>query len=110
MQPGTRRLTSRQLLLDERSRSVVDLFECTVTVHANAQLIVRHMVYRESQARAKRSLDLDITPLVADRIVVLCQPFVQRQLVSQAGDYFPDITDYPPVYKKKANCHHPAPT
>ncbi|MNH41266.1 hypothetical protein D3C79_1027350 [compost metagenome] len=51
------------------------------------------MVYRESQARAKRGLDLDITPLVADRIVVLRQPVVQRQLVSQACNHFPDITD-----------------
>lgn len=93
MQPGTRRLTSRQLLLDERSRSVVDLFECTVTVHANAQVIVRHMVYRESQARTKRGLDLDIPPLVADRIGVLRHPVVQRQLVSQAYNHFPDITD-----------------
>ena len=29
MQPGARRLTSRQLLLDERSRSVLDLLKCT---------------------------------------------------------------------------------
>lgn len=93
MQPGARRLMSSQLLLDERSRPVVDLFECPVTVHTNAQVIVRHMVHRERQARTKRALDLNITPLVADRIVVLCQPFVQRQLVSQAGDYFPDVTD-----------------
>lgn len=62
MQSGAPRLTSRQLLLDERSRSVVDLFECTVTVHANAQVIIRHMVYRESQARAKGGLDLNISP------------------------------------------------
>ncbi len=93
MQPGTRRLTTRQLLLDESSRPVVDLFECTVTVHTNAQVIIRHMVHRESQARAKRGLDLHISPLVADRIMVLRQPFVQRELVSHAGNHFPDITN-----------------
>ncbi|MNP29825.1 hypothetical protein D3C76_1228680 [compost metagenome] len=93
MQPGTRRLTPRQLLLDESSRPVVDFFECTVTVHTNAQVIIRHMVHRESQARAKRGLDLNISSRVTDRIMVLRQPFVQRQLVSQACNHFTDITD-----------------
>jgi len=56
MQPGTRRLATRQLLLDESSRPVVDLFECTVSVHTNAQVIIRHMVHRESQARTPSAI------------------------------------------------------
>ena len=93
MQSSAGRLASSQLLVNEMSRPVVNLFKRAVTVHPNTQVIIGNVVNRKRQARTESGLDLDIPPFVTDRIMVLRQPFVERQLIGQARHHLADITD-----------------
>ncbi|AZC51781.1 hypothetical protein C4K35_4206 [Pseudomonas chlororaphis subsp. piscium] len=100
MQAISRRRASLQLIFYKLAGAVVYLFECPVPAELDTQVVIRDMVHGKGQIFRKGCLDLHISTVVSNGIMVLRQPFVQRYPVVQARNHFTNVA-YKPTIKRE---------